>query len=270
MVDIAILDHLSVIALLMIVLIGLPHGALDGAIAMHLGAGRNISFVLQFLFLYLLCGFIVVVLWYNFPPISLAIFLIISMIHFGWGDANSKIKLVSLLQIICHGGVVVFGIVYFHIDEVIPLFDMLTQRNSNFPIQFSIYIFYAVSILTILYVYLIYSMRDLRLRLLELAVVWAIVIFLPPLFGFAVYFCFIHTTRHIRNIWMEIKTEMSLKALITQASILTIASWGMGITAFYIFDSGDLDTNIIRIIFIGLAALTVPHMILVDGFFRNK
>jgi len=65
-VDIAILDHLSVIALLMVVLIGLPHGALDGAIAMHLGAGRNISFVFQFLFLYLLCGFIVVVLWYNF------------------------------------------------------------------------------------------------------------------------------------------------------------------------------------------------------------
>jgi Brp/Blh family beta-carotene 15,15'-monooxygenase len=147
---------------------------------------------------------------------------------------------------------------------------MLTQRNSNFPIQLSIYFFYAVSILTILYIYLIYSVRDLRLRLLELAVVWAIVFFLPPLFGFAVYFCFIHTTRHIRNIWMEIKTEMSLKALITQASILTIASWGMGITAFYIFDSGDLDTNIIRIIFIGLAALTVPHMILVDGFFRNK
>ena len=235
MVDIAILDHLSVIALLMVVLIGLPHGALDGAIAMHLGAGRNISFVFQFLFLYLLCGFIVVVLWYNFPPISLVVFLIISMIHFGWGDANSKIKLVSLLQIICHGGVVVFGIVYFHIDEVIPLFDMLTQRNSNFPIQLSIYFFYAVSILTILYVYLIYSMRDLRLRLLELAVVWAIVIFLPPLFGFAVYFCFIHTTRHIRNIWMEIKTEMSLKALITQASILTIASWGMGITSILYF-----------------------------------
>ena len=55
MVDGAILDHLSVIALLLIVLIGLPHGALDGSIAMHLGAGRSFTSVLQFLFLYLLC-----------------------------------------------------------------------------------------------------------------------------------------------------------------------------------------------------------------------
>ena len=270
MVDIAILDQLSVIALLMVVLIGLPHGALDGAIAMHLGAGRNLTFILQFLLLYLFCGLLVVVLWYNFPPISLAVFLIISMIHFGWGDANSKIKLLSLLQIICHGGIVVFGIVYFHIDEVIPLFDMLTQRNSNFSIRLSTYCFYGVSILTLLYLYLVFRVQELRSRFLELIVIWFIVIFLPPLLGFAVYFCFIHTTRHIHNIWVELKVDISIKSLIAQASILTIASWGMGIIAFYIFDAGDLDTNIIRIIFIGLAALTVPHMILVDGFFRNK
>jgi len=76
MVDGAILDHLSVIALLLIVLIGLPHGALDGSIAMHLGAGRSFASVLQFLFLYLLCSVVVVLIWYKFSALSLSLFLL--------------------------------------------------------------------------------------------------------------------------------------------------------------------------------------------------
>ena len=38
-----LLDMASVIALLFVVLIGLPHGAFDGAIANHLGAGRSLG-----------------------------------------------------------------------------------------------------------------------------------------------------------------------------------------------------------------------------------
>ena len=270
MVDVAILDHSSIIALLLIVLIGLPHGALDGAIAMHLGAGRSITSVLQFLFLYLLCSVAVVLIWYKFSAFSLSIFLIISMVHFGWGDANSKTSLLFFLQMICHGGIVVFGIVYFHVDEVIPLFDMLTGGNSRLPIQVSVYMFYGISFFTILYFIFLFKTRSLILRFLELAILWLIVIIFPPLLGFAVYFCFVHTARHIRNIWKELKVEISPKVIITQASILTLSSWVLGVIALYAFDSGDFNTNIIRVVFIGLAALTVPHMILVDGFFRNK
>ena len=262
MVDGAILDHLSVIALLLIVLIGLPHGALDGSIAMHLGAGRSFTSVLQFLFLYLLCSVVVVLIWYKFSALS--------MVHFGWGDANSKISLLFFLQMICHGGIVVFGIVYFHVDEVIPLFDMLTEGNSSLPIQVSVYMFYGISFFTALYFILIFKARSLILRFLELAILWLIVIIFPPLLGFAVYFCFVHTARHVRKIWKELKVETSPKTIITQASILTLLSWALGVIALYAFDSGDFNTNIIRVVFIGLAALTVPHMILVDGFFRNK
>lgn len=70
----------KVIALLLIVWIGLPHGALDGSIAMHLGAGRSFTSVLQFLFLYLLCSVVVVLIWYKFSALSLSLFLIISML----------------------------------------------------------------------------------------------------------------------------------------------------------------------------------------------
>ena len=34
-------------------------------------------------------------------------------------------------------------------------------------------------------------------------------------------------------------------------------------------DSGNISQDLLQVIFIGLAALTVPHMILVDGLFRR-
>ena len=270
MVELATLDYLSIFALLMVVVIGLPHGALDGAVAMHLGVGRSINAILKFLASYLLCAIFVIIIWYNFPDLSLVVFLIISMIHFGWGDANSNLRPQFFLQIVSHGGIVTFGIVYFHVDEVLPIFDMLTQSNSYFVIQFSKFIFYIISFFTFIYFTLIFRNQALRLRFLELIFVWLIVIFVPPLLSFAVYFCFVHTARHIRNIWNELKIKINPKIIISQAIILTIASWIFGIFALYYIDSGDLDSDIIRVIFIGLAALTVPHMILVDGFFRKK
>lgn len=270
MVDFATLDYLSIFALLMVVVIGLPHGALDGAVAMHLGVGRSINSILKFLASYLLCAISVIIIWYNFPDLSLVVFLIISMVHFGWGDANSNLWSRFFLQIISHGGIATFGIVYFHVDQVLPIFDMLTQNDSYFVIQFSKFIFYIISFCTFIYFTLIFRTQALRLRLFELIFVWLIVILLPPLLSFAVYFCFIHTARHIRNIWNELKTKINSKMIIAQAVVLTIASWIFGIFALYYFDSGDFNTDIIRVIFIGLAALTVPHMILVDGFFRNN
>ena len=35
-------------------------------------------------------------------------------------------------------------------------------------------------------------------------------------------------------------------------------------------DSGNISQDLLQVIFIGLAALTVPHMILVDGLFRRR
>ena len=93
---------------------------------------------------------------------------------------------------------------------------------------------------------------------------------LPPLVGFALYFCIIHTSRHMRRIWHILTATAAPKRLIMQAAGYTIASWLFGAVAFLWLNESTLEAELIQIIFIGLAALTVPHMILVDGFFRTE
>jgi hypothetical protein len=45
----------------------------------------------------------------------------------------------------------------------------------------------------------------------------------------------------------------------------------MGLIGYYfILETDDFSNSILKITFIGIASLTVPHMILVDGFFRPK
>ena len=54
------------------------------------------------------------------------------------------------------------------------------------------------------------------------------------------------------------------------AAGLTVASWAAGAAALWWFaDAGSVESVLLRVVFIGLAALTVPHMILIDGFYRQ-
>ena len=56
-----------------------------------------------------------------------------------------------------------------------------------------------------------------------------------------------------------------------QAVLFTVVSWAAAAIAFWMFaDFANPGPTILRITFIGLAALTVPHMILIDGISKNK
>ena len=74
----------------------------------------------------------------------------------------------------------------------------------------------------------------------------------------------------MRRIWHVLASTISPKGLYQQAAGFTLASWLVGGAAFLWLENGDLDAALLQVVFIGLAALTVPHMILVDGFFAKE
>jgi len=261
---------LDLAALTAVTLIGLPHGALDGAIAMHLGFGRKPLVFLRFLFLYIGMAGLVIGAWMLAPTFCLLGFLLISMLHFGAGDARHGTGWLRGIEIVAHGGLVVVGISQLHHAEVDVIFGYLTGADTALVWQ-------ALDIMTVIVGLAVLiclgqglwhrRWRGTALELLVLGVLFAMT---PPLVGFAIYFCLVHSARHVAGIVGSLRREMSRLALVNQAAILTVASWMAGGLALWWFaDQADPEPMLMRVIFIGLAALTVPHMILVDGLYRR-
>ncbi len=64
--------------------------------------------------------------------------------------------------------------------------------------------------------------------------------------------------------------EMPRKSIYFQAAFFTLASWAAGaIALYYCMTNMSMESAVLQVVFIGLAALTVPHMLLVDGMFRR-
>ena len=261
----------NLIGLAGIVLIGLPHGALDGAVAMHLGIVQRFADLARFMIIYIALAALVVVTWTVAPSISLILFLTISMLHFGAGDVKNGKGSLGFTEALAHGGLAIVGISQFHRSEVNEIFAYLTNQDTAV-------VWLAVDILTVGVIVAIITCvfqasknpkwATTILELLLLGIVYALA---PPLLGFAIYFCCVHSARHFRKIYATIKETVASGNIKNQAILFTVISWIAAGIAFWMFaDFADPGPTILRITFIGLAALTVPHMILIDGVFNSK
>ena len=260
----------TLVALAAVVIIGLPHGALDGAIAIHLGMSRNLLSLTRFLVLYIAAAAAVVGAWMMAPVACLLVFLVISMLHFGMGDVRAGNGWQGMLEALAHGGLVVAGISQMHRDEVDVIFGYLVDGNTLLVWQGLeiISIFVAVALLFCV----VQGVINPRWRggLAELVIMGAIFAFTSPLVGFAIYFCLVHTPRHVRSILSSVSSGVSRRLMVSQAVLFTVASWVAGGLAFWLLLGAETaEAALMRVVFIGLAALTVPHMILVDGLFRR-
>ena len=259
------------IALFSIVFIGIPHGALDGAIAITLGYTKELTQKLNFIIIYLFVSLVVIMLWYLFPVITLTLFLLTSIFHFGCGDLDWKRDKLYFVCGYVHGGLVVLGIIFLNKVEVNHFFEILSGNQlSILWACLHIAIFFWFS--SIVYISLNYEKIKVSGYYIKLLILISIVvILLPPLPAFAIYFCLIHSIHHVKRIVPTLLNFMEKQKAIFLMIIFSLFSWlGCGISFYFLTNLNSYPDSIIKVTFIGLAALTFPHMILVDGIFRSK
>ena len=266
------LSTISIIALCLVSFIGVPHGSFDGAVAALLGFQSKKQFTL-FVFIYLIISIAVVIFWIYFSILALTIFIFMSIVHFGlcdWSHLNLKDHKWSIS--ITHGMNIIFGIIFFHTYEVFEIFKFLSNENIIFFKDYLSIGYITYILLLIHYCFLSIEIKNLRWGLLEMLMILIFISLFDPLMSFAIYFCFIHTFKHIKTILATTNKYLTNKKYVFISTVaFTFLTWIGGCTAIiYLNNNISISESFIKTVFIGLAALTLPHMTLVDFFFRKR
>ena len=247
----------------LVAVLGLPHGALDLPIAEAIlpltGWRRKVVFVAT----YLGIAGAVIATWLLVPGAALAMFLGYSALHFSedWAQAWTPLR--------WSGGAATIGApALLHHGEVEAIFAVLAPQIVAAVVADAAALV-GVLALAGLVLSCLLSRQARGSAALEQVLLWIIAAVLPPLVYFVVYFCALHSIRHF-TATMRVITDgrRAMAVAVALSAMVTV-------TALFVLLYGsiaqvvDLTDHIIRIVFIGLAALTVPHMILVDRFLRT-
>ncbi|MEM7515342.1 MAG: Brp/Blh family beta-carotene 15,15'-dioxygenase [Planctomycetota bacterium] len=248
-----------------IVLLGLPHGALDALIALRARDGRG---RVPLLVAYVGLALLTLVIWKLWPVASLASFLLLSLIHFGRGDVphSRREEPLFAVEAAARGALPLLLPVVFHPEEVSRIFSMLVDVpeatvQSFIASRLSAFsVLSAAAVVTLAYLCSRSQRGRAHMDLAELAALCLTFALLSPLLAFALYFGAWHSMRHllVLHTWLgeRDRTAVVRRGLPILAVTLLLGGLGYAATADQSVDPRALT----QVLFIGLAALTVPHM----------
>ena len=257
-----------IISLFLILTIGISHGSLD-----HIKGKKLIKYFGYksmgiFYLSYLLIGAVIILIWLIFPKSLLFLFLIIAAYHFGKEDSEfinqkEKFELIYFLK----GSLIITSPLFFHKEETLAIFETLNFYISNNLIISNeiLFIFILLSLISGIILSLNKSIEAKSLLLMDYLSILILNYFLNPIIAFTIYFCFLHSIRHSISLIREINKNLTkgLPIFIKKALPLTILTiFGYVVSISILNNYNEFNETIYRVIFIGLASLTFPHILL--------
>lgn len=252
-------DNLSYLISLAIIILflGVPHGALDPIFAKKLLPVSNWKSWSSFVLLYGVLGLVMVIFWVLSPPLFMTTFLGLSVFHFSRDLENATPKITKLL----YGGAVIVLPTLLHYEVMVNLFTLLLNQEEGLLIVHFLHTI-AVPYLILLTLSIVFEGYRNSYQAIELLAVGLLAVFAQPLLSFTIFFCGMHSIRHVLR--TQYYSQLSWKKIFFTSLppmlgvvLISLLSW------IFLPDSANYP-RILQLIFVGLACLTVPHMLLVD------
>ncbi len=256
--------------LFLILILGISHGALDNIKGMKLLKLFRYKKTISFYIIYILISLFIIIFWLIFPNTVLLLFLIVAAYHFGKEDTVFFFKrkfFMSEVLFFLKGSSVIMAPLLLKRDETSEIFKILNFDvfEAEFFSNEFLFTMLSLSFLSSLY---ISKKENTDLKAVMIMDFFSLIIlnfFLSPVLAFTLYFCLLHSIRHSISLIFELDRSFKsgLKKFINKAIPLTLATATIFLFAIFIINNFyKLDEAIYKVIFIGLASLTFPHILL--------
>jgi Brp/Blh family beta-carotene 15,15'-monooxygenase len=248
-------------ASLAILVFGLPHGTLDLELIRARLSGPWTGMV-TLVTLYHGLAALMLAVWQIAPVLALGVFIAIAVVHFSedWdGTSHSVLRASMALSLLAAPTVL-------HRADLDAIFVALSDRVDATAVSGLLSLVAPIAMVgACLAVFMLWRGGSLD-QAIGGAAALAGLLFLPPVVGFAAYFCFFHSPRHFRHSldglgWRGLsKWGWVVMPLTLAAGLLAAMLYGLEVRL-------ALSDQIMAASFMTLSVLTVPHMlvpILVD------
>ena len=261
----------------LILLTGIPHGALDHLIQEATDKKLNRKYYFSdFILKYMLIMGLYALAWFLFSGLSLLTFLIISAWHFGETDLEKvpKNALIWSFTRLIYGFYILAFILLTHIDEVRPIVNKMVENQKYIMIFWD---FINLNVKQILYllglsfttIFIVaqseYLIKFDKIRILRLGLILALSAFLPLLPAFALYFGGWHALCAFDNIHDYLRKDypnLTFKLVYLKSLPFTFLAM-IFLSGFVLYSNLYIhDFDPFPILFIFISLITLPHLLI--------
>lgn len=269
---------------LVILFIGIPHGAMDHVIdgAIEKWNPNSLNFRFYGWYLGAILGYSV--LWYFYPGFSFLLFFLMTAYHFGQSDVyRLKISEEATAVLIPLRGLylillILFGDLQFS-SEVIGTVTNFNIIEWVLPYQVAIDFLVISVILIYLLLLLIYNikakkgLKESALNMSEVLMLYLLFFYVDSLVAFAIYFGFWHSYEHVKVMagFLKSKTgeNLTVKSFYEKALSFSLIIYLLMLFMYNILDAFGEANLMIAILLIAISVLTLPHMIVVEKLYKK-
>ncbi len=240
-----------------LMVVGMPHGSFDIALLQRGSAdGTAILSRTALIGLYLVCALVMYLVWQVAPAWGLAVFLLMAAVHFSedWQRCGSSFIAIGMALAFLSAPSLL------HSDSLTGLFAVLSNdAAAGLLVDLMLLLAPTMFVLAIAGAGMLWHAGE-RKRALSAVCGLAAMLVLPPVHGFALFFCLVHSpiqfSDHSRALGLHGVRQWG-------GTVIPLTLGGLAVAAaiFLANRSATISDDIFASSFVALSVLTAPHML---------
>ncbi len=228
---------------------GLPHGALDLAVLRREAHPRTAEVIM----LYLGLAAMMFAAWQIAPSLALALFLAMAVTHFteDWSATEHPFFAVGI------SAATISAPALFHHEQLAGLFVLIAGDPAAARLADALLLIAPVAAACALLAMLLLWKAGQRSTAFKAACALAAMSVLPPVAGFAIYFCLLHSPTHFRAGLIRLAPAVGVTRL---TIVATLGGLAIALATLHFLPINDSSGRLFVASFMTLSILTLPHM----------